>query len=413
MDKKISRIIVITEYPFNKRDNERFGIDILRHHSFDVEIWDITSYLHKKYEDKLLHEDPNNFPGLRLFSEKSDITDAIAQLDTQSLVLFIAGFDYHTCFILQGLSRKKIGYCIWGGITMPLPTPQKESLAERFFTCMKRGSALKIKGILQHIINRFLLKHYTFFGIAPASIILLSGEKSTEHYSYPVNEKTVKLWTHYLDYDIYLEQKDQQVTSVKRTAVFLDIYLPFHPDFLHSDTEFPISPEEYYPKLCNLFSVLEKKFQIEIIIAAHPRSDYGNKPDYFCGRTIIKGETARLIKESVFVIVHSSTAVDFAVFYKKPVIFITTNEIQRLVTGKNLHGLYIRSVSSALGKELINIDQGYDFDWEKEMTIDEEAYRRYKNLYIKKEGTPEKPVWEIFSSYLMQETQPEEQVKGS
>jgi hypothetical protein len=219
---------------------------------------------------------------------------------------------------------------------------------------------------------------------------------------YPINKTTIRLWTHHPDYDIYLQYKTRMNDSSKTTGVFLDQYLPFHPDYIHSDIKFPISPDTYYPNLCNFFNTLEKTTKTEIVIAAHPRSDYEHLPDYFQGRTIIKGKTAEMIRDSTFVIAHSSTSLDFAVLYHKPIVFVTTDALEKMISGKNIIGLYIRTIAYELGKKPINIDHISEFNWDEEMKINKDGYYRYKYNYIKKQGTPEKPMWDIFCSYIQQ-----------
>jgi len=402
MDEKIKKIIVITDYPFNKRDYDRFGIELLRNQGLEVEIWDITSCIHRKFKDQLITEETVNFKDLRIFKEKCEIINAISFLDNECIINCFIEYSLRTFFIFRTISKHKINYCVFGMVSFPSPYPIQNSFIGRVVSIIKKGNSLKFKEILWHFLNKILLKYYFIFGIVPASIILLGGEKSTASPSYPVNKTTRRLWTHFPDYDIYLQHKTERNDSCKTTGVFLDEYLPFHPDFLYVGIEFPISPDDYYPKICNYFKIIEKNMNTQIVIAAHPRSDYNNSPDYFCGRTIIKGKTACLVKESSFVIAHMSTSINFAILYHKPIIFITTDDLQKLIWGKYIPGLYITAIASELGKIPINIDHVSGFNWDKEMEINEEAYLRYRNLYIKKQGTPEKSMWEIFSSYIQQ-----------
>jgi hypothetical protein len=402
MDGKIHKIIFITDYPFNKRDYDRFGIELLRNHGLEIEIWDITTCLHKNFLDRLIVEDSVNFKGLRTFKENSEIVKTISSLDKGCIINCFIEYSLRTIFIFRTISKHKINYCVFGMVSFPSPYLIQNSIIGRIVSILKRGNSLKSKEIVEHILNKILLKYYFIFGIAPASIILLGGEKSTGSPSYPVNKTTIRLWTHYLDYDIYLQLKTEFNDFCKMNGVFLDEYLPLHPDFLYIGIEFPISPNNYYPKICNFFKTLEKNMDTTIVIAAHPKSDYDKAPDYFCGRTIIKGETARLVKESSFVIAHMSTSINFAVLYHKPIVFITTDDLQKQISGKYIPGLYIQTIASELGKLPINIDHLSGFNWDKEMEINEEAYLRYKNHYIKKPGTPEKPMWEIFYSYIQQ-----------
>ncbi|MCK9630274.1 MAG: hypothetical protein M0R30_01415 [Methanoregula sp.] len=401
MDLK-KKIIVIRDYPFNNSDYNRFGIDLLRNKGLEVEIWDITPYLHKKFHEQLVGDRPTFFKDLRIFKDKSEIIDAISSLNNECLINCFIEYSYRSFHIFRAISRYKIDYCILGMVTYPSPPPIQNSYIVSFFSLLKKANALSIKEIFQHIIDKILLKYFFLFGIAPASLVLLGGEKVPGSFSYPVDNTTLRLWTHYWDYDIYLNHKDEPNDSYKKTGVFLDQYLPLHPDCLYMGIEYPCTPDSYYPKLCNFFKNLEKKMHAEIVIAAHPKSDYDNLPDYFCGRTIIKGDTARLVKESSFVIAHSSTSIDFAVLYQKPIFFITSDDLEKMITGKNIIGIDIHAMASELGRLPINIDHLSDFNWENEVKINNMAYLSYKNLYIKKQGTPEKPLWEIFCSYIQQ-----------
>lgn len=359
--------------------------------------------MYKENESRLVREDPDQFRNLRIFKEREEIIAAISTLDKDCLINYMIEYSYRTFFILRAISKFRIDYCVWGFVTLPNPTPVQKNFTENIISILKKGRALKFYQIIQHFINKILLKYYYLFGIAPASIILLGGEKTAECPSYPIDKKTTRLWAHYLDYDIYLQLKTENKDSEKFGGVFLDQYLPFHPDYIHMGVDFPLLPDVYYSNLCKFFAILESNLDSRIVIAAHPRSDYGNLPDYFCGRSVIKGRTADLVERSSFVITHTSTSIHYAILFHKPVVIITNDKLEKMISGKNILGLYNQVIAAELKKNPINIDHEYEFNWEKEMKIDEEAYRRYKNLYIKKEGTPEQPVWEIFSSYIQKE----------
>ena len=401
MDEKINKIIFIIDQPFNQFLYDLFGIEILLNNGLEVEFWDITPCIHKNFIDQLIVWEPVNFKDLRIFKEKSEIVKAISSLDKGCLII-PSEYCFRTFFIFRAISKHKINYCVLATDSFPSPYPIQNSFIGRIVLLLKKGNALKIKEIIEHIFNKILLKYYFIFGIAPATIILLGGEKSTESPAYPVNKITTRLWTHLQDYDIYLQHKTELNDSCKITGVFLDQYFPFHPDLLYQGIENPRSPDNYYPNVCNFFKTLEKNMNTAIVIAAHPKSDYENLPDYFCGRTIIKGKTARLVRESSFVIAHSSTAINFAVLYHKPIVFITTDDIQKQISGKNIIGLNIQAIASELKKIPINIDHLSEFNWDKEMEVNEGAYLRYRDHYIKKPGTPEKLMWEIFCSYIQQ-----------
>ena len=79
----------------------------------------------------------------------------------------------------------------------------------------------------------------------------------------------------YFDFDNYLEQKTDIITS--NTIVFLDEYLPYHPDFDLLKME-KINANQYYKELNNFFSKIEAHTSSRVVIAAHPKANYNINP---------------------------------------------------------------------------------------------------------------------------------------
>ena len=79
---------------------------------------------------------------------------------------------------------------------------------------------------------------------------------------------------------------------------------------------------EKYPEFvpfCFDAKIYENKNEgdLKIIIAAHPKSDEEGPLDYLGNRLAIIDKTEELIKGSEFVVSGSSTALAFAIIYKK------------------------------------------------------------------------------------------------
>jgi len=237
------------------------------------------------------------------------------------------------------------------------------------------------------------------FGVQPPAFILAGGSQAIVTYKPPIGKNTKIIWAHTLDYDLYLEDLQKPSVNeykIKKYAVFIDGYWPFYPDYVRMNVKAPVTPENYYPLLCDFFSDIERKTGFEIIIAAHPRSNYEDHPDYFKGRKTIRGKTRDLIRNSEFVLMHYSTSVNFAILYKKPVIFFTTNEMEKFTIDAN----YIRAYSSELNKKFINISKSFGINWEKELNIDENSYNDYREKYIKKRNTKDKFFWQIVADEI-------------
>ena len=228
---------------------------------------------------------------------------------------------------------------------------------------------------------------------------MAGGSQTLVIYKPLVGKNTKIIWAHTLDYDLYLDDFNNPSTNEfknKKYAVFIDGYWPFYPDYVRMNVKPPVSPEDYYPVLCDFFSNIEKETGFEVIIAAHPRSKYEERPDYFKGRKTIRGRTRDLIRDSELVLMHYSTSLNFAVLYRKPVIFFTTNEMEKFSIDAN----YIRAYSSELNKNFINISNDYKIDWKRELKIDGNSYADYKEKYIKRRNTEDKFFWQIVANEI-------------
>ncbi|MDW7776909.1 MAG: hypothetical protein SCH39_11335 [Methanosarcinales archaeon] len=379
----ISKIIILVETPLNQRDYKRFGIEILQKNGFDIQIWDLTPILSP--EDNVVLNDPIKFDKCISFANLEDFKSVASNLDSTDFVICLVAYQLRSFPMYKVLSKRKISYCVTMNNALPSSSDNKPDILYR----------IKSSTNYQKINYIFLRIPYKWLGIRPARLILAGGTASLTHNAYPIDEKTEILWLHALDYDLYLHELNNSVEVDDKTGVFLDAYLPFHPDFIRSGSPSPTTPDKYYHTICKFFEFIENNFGVHIEIAAHPRSRYEDHPDYFKGRPVIRGKTVELVKRSKFVIAHDSTAVNFAVLFRKPIIFITSNQLNH-----GLMRLNVEAVASQFGKKSINLDESISINWEKELSIDEDVYLKYENKYIKKTNTQKLPFWQIFVNYI-------------
>lgn len=127
-------------------------------------------------------------------------------------------------------------------------------------------------------------------------------------------------------FDIDQMRSDTAPSEVSdRYAVFLDDYLPFHPDFNIGNVGH-IDAAPYYKALIEYFSWVEQTLGLRVVIAAHPKAQYPSNP--FGGREIIFGKTQRLVRDAARVFAHGSTAISFAVMYEKPLCLLVSDAIR-------------------------------------------------------------------------------------
>jgi hypothetical protein len=387
------KIFIFNSTPFTKRDFIRFGGEIFKKNGFDVWFYDFSPIvypeLHKNCTFPDLYYPENHI----LFLNEREALKVIAELPPDSIVLMIPRFDSYTHKIFQALTKTNIPYCVAANHSFPIwekPEPPK------FSKLIKTLFSLNII-TLKKIIYRPQIA--PLLGIRKPALCIVAGDLSLERNKtkYLVSENTEILWAHTLDYDIYLKSKTKNLTPPDNNGVFLDPLAPqFLGDTLAFHIEGPTTVENYYPSICKFFNLVEKELGLSIKIAAHPKSNHPPYPDYFGGRETLRGDSFGMIERSRFVIAQSSTAIQFAILLKKPILFLTTNEIE---TDK-IFSEPIRTYANSLEKTVINIDTPLTIHWEKELYVDEKKYDAYIERYIKKRGTEELNTWQILANRL-------------
>jgi hypothetical protein len=160
-------------------------------------------------------------------------------------------------------------------------------------------------------------------------------------------------------------------------AVFLDINLPYHSDHIISKTP-AINSAPYFKSLNIYFSYLERAYDLEVVIAAHPDSEYDSLE--FGGRKICKLKTAELVKDSEFVISHASNSLSYAVLNFKPILFVYTEEMYQLY--KNTLIAEMKKCAHYFEVQLLNIDKIVDESQIKVNEVNISIYNKYKYDFL-------------------------------
>jgi len=401
----ISKIIYFIDVPLGARDYNRYGIEIIEKNGFEVEVWDFTPFLNPEYYRQIQVPDPiERSRGYRIFRERKEVLYAIAGLDNTSFVIRLLVHPYYdlNCLaIFRAMSRAGVKYALL--YTNPYPSTGTELtwLGRK----IKRIKASKLKDLKRFIadwgIRKFVDIIGYFGGIHPATVAILGTDMCFEiarsRHGPLFGDTTKRLWAHHLDYDIYLGEKEKPAPIDPKMVVFLDDYVPFHPDFIYTGKSRPITAEEYYPQLRCFFDFIEDRYGVHVIIAAHPRSHYEDLPDYYGGRPVIRGQTESLVHRARFVMLNISQSHNYAILFEKPMILLTTDKLLACL------GDSYRSLSAWLNKVPVNLDVTMEFDWEKELDVNHKVYTRYKEAYIKKHDTAENYCWQIVADFLKKE----------
>ena len=112
----------------------------------------------------------------------------------------------------------------------------------------------------------------------------------------------------------------------------------------------------------------------------HGMNNFFHQP-MFGGRSTIGGKTPELVKNASLVIATNSTSISFAVAFAKPLILVTSNQIQN---GRDQYkASLIANIATETGARIFNIDREYtEQDLREAMVIDHAKYESYKRKYL-------------------------------
>ncbi len=241
------------------------------------------------------------------------------------------------------------------------------------------------------IIYRKLLKPVKeTYNLNNADIVLLNGNHGKKFIN--KNQKHINLC--HFDYDIYSNLKKKKITKQKKDyALFLDQFLPLHSGQNYIGTASKkINIKKYYDDLENFFQNFEKKYNLEIIIAAHPRSDYKKNKLLKKGRKFFINKTAELVKNSKVVFTHHSVSYNFAILFKKPIFFLTLSSYKRV------EAFVPEFLSKYFETFCFNIEKKkFKFPIKSDLlSINKSIYTKYKNDYLVTPGYKGLNSWKEF-----------------
>jgi len=155
---------------------------------------------------------------------------------------------------------------------------------------------------------------------------------------------------HNVKYDEYLFAQNEDSIIDGDYILFVDAALADHPMF--NGARRKINRKEYIKSLNSLFSLLEQKYNMEVVISAHPKSNYSSVD--FQGRKIIMYKTPVLIKHAKYIISHYSTSLFDAVLQKKPITILYSNDLLK----SSCYGTVLAGMNLArfIGAGCLNMD---------------------------------------------------------
>ena len=382
----MKKIIILIDIGFSKRDYKRFGIEIFKK-KYKTEILDFTEWFAPRYWS-VYPEKIYECEGYKKILNKRDFEDTVSDEKIINAIDLFSTSEYPP-YVRNFLKKRKIPITgLHTTLTLSKKRTPKEYLYKIFFLFFTPKKL--IKKILTLFKNKIKKNEDKF-----SYDYFLIGGKAGLNLPSVQNAKTL-IKGHAFDYDIFLTLNKKKISNqLKPYAIFLDQCLPFHPTVAFISEESKATKEKYFPALNNFFKDFEAKTGLEVVFAAHPRSRYDLYSEHLYGRKSFINQTAELIINSKIVLLHTSTSLSFAILYKKPIVFLTSNEII-----KSYDDFRIHSFSRSMNSLLFNIDDKNNYskipNSNKIFFVDEDKYQEYRDNYLKFPGTSEKYLWSIF-----------------
>ena len=391
----INKVIYIFEQPFSRWNYDRFGIKIFIDRGWDVEIWDLTNLVYPDAAKIIAASTSGSMKldQLYLLSNERELESRYKALKGGEFYISAFGEGFYQLKVKRRLA--KLGliriHQYLGFISINESRNKLTYLISRIIRFLNMTPAKLVEILSIKILNKIYLNQ-----VAP-QFLVVSGEKSIPRAN--GSKEPALIYAHNRDYDTFLKLSLNGREAGNDGIIFIDQNLCFHSDYvLNNMSSTFVSVNRYFPSICHGLRTIAQSLQEKVGVAAHPRFSPEKIVDYFQGIPVEYGRSGELIQCSKAVVAHNSTAVQLAILFKKPLIFITTDELN----GTEMKAS-IESVASELGKSVINVDRDISgVDWHNELLIDEFLYSEYKRKYIKKDGSPDKQAWEIVVDYIEQ-----------
>ena len=254
----------------------------------------------------------------------------------------------------------------------------KNNNLKEFLYLYKRDKVFLIKKIFSFCFYKIFKIFLNMISLKKSSFIFLDNKKYYEFFDKKSHYNIYKYDNE--NYTKYLKSSKQRKS--KKYIVFLD--QDFDHNFDFSIRTMKISKFDskiYWKKIDIFFSELEKyfKYKYKIVIASHHRRPRG---DYPIKRKFIHNNTGNLVKDSILVLGHYSLSINYAIFYKKPVLLLNTNifNLQSFLRKNSINLL-----KKKLGFKVMSLDNKIVFNKKilKEiLSVDEKKYVAYFEKYL-------------------------------
>ncbi len=356
--------------------------------NIEVEYLDITKLF---YPDRI-SQNSFNFKGVKEIDSYIALKDYLT-INSNKNTLFISlmTFEPRVFKLYRIFTKFKLNLAVFGRGAFPSLVNDKKTEIIRIL------KVFSLKRIGLFIANKLTILSKQKGFIKPYDYIFRAGVYGSTGFgigSEIDNQQAKIIDVNTVDYDQFLLHQEIDIVSNNDDIVFLDQYLPYHPDaaFFKIKT---VEPERYYKELNVFFDKLESQTGKKVIIAAHPKAEKYKEFNPFNGRDIYFNKSNDLVKNAPMVLTHASTAVCFPICYQKRIILLTSNYLNEILPQ---FFLTAKAIVSATGATIISVDKNEDIIIPEQ--LDATKYDDFKFKYLTSKKSENLQSKDIFVNFL-------------
>lgn len=377
-------LCLFVKNPFTSRDYERMGVAELER-NFEVRILDCSPWL-MPTTAKTRGGYAMQLPNLRTLASYRELKSALKDSSGGVAIDYVGQFSLRAILLLHYLKQKRFKLVVMDSGAHAFPV-------ERNLT------GFSIRNWVYAIKNRYLQRGMNavtrkiFLSILPdqsPDFAFVSGTAWMSDTRF--TRAKHKVAAHSFDYEKYLHIRGLPPFRAGEYAVYLDENIAGHEDNAELGYPRPVSEGRFFSSLTAFFSGFEAASGLPVVIAGYPSDQSDQDFSVFGKREVIFGETANLIRGAKLVFAHASTAISFAVLWRRPLVFLTSGELT-----SSWYYPWITAPRNILNAPITDIDS-FDpglGDWAEWLSIDDGAYKTYQDTFIKSRGSPESSLWDI------------------
>ncbi len=382
----MKKVVFMFVTPALSGDEKKYNMQKLMDLGYHITVVDVTPALMPETEAAVL-QDRINVQGIDCYrlKTKHEIEKFVKRHYKDSFFFPMFACYYQVRFIYKLFTKYNIRY---GYVS--LGTDFDEVIRTRKKSKMSLFKRIKPSYIAAVFYSRVVRKKIKY---KAAEFCAFGTNSARQSFGgcYMQDAHTKKLYTHTHDYERFMSVPPYD-NGGRKYCVFIDSYLPFHPDSI-VDWGIYIDPEIYFSELREILRKVQVKTELEIIIAAHPRADYRDKPQCYGNYKIEYAKTAELIKSADLVLGQFSTSIGMVAIAKKPLGILLLPSCDSVYGWVNACKSYVKMFECAMIRTPKDVEKlSLDFN--------SSAYDRFAKRFMTTGKNNDRSLWDVITENI-------------